>query len=86
MKKDNDPLELLTAEEIIAEFPKTARRWKWTTAKLVMLWRTGALDAVWNNSLKRHMFTRGSIIEYVKLIHKRLQSGLNDVHDDIKYL
>ena len=84
MKKQAHNSELLTAEEIIEEFKHTADRWHWTTPKLVSVWRTGGLDGEWDNTIKRHVFTRESVIEYIKFIHRRLRRSLDKLDDDLR--
>jgi len=84
MKRNANPYELLTAEEVKEEFPKTSRRYAWTTKKLVTIWRSGGIDAEWDNTIKRHVFTRFSVVEFIKHIRRRLKIELDELGEDLQ--
>ena len=83
MRRNANPYELLTSEEIIEEFSNTSRRYAWSTKKLTTVWRSGGIDAEWDNTIKRHVFTRHSIVEYIKHIRRRLQFDIDILGEDL---
>lgn len=60
--------QYLTYEEIIEEFPEAAYILKWNAHALVESSKINGLDGVWNNTLKRYVFTRGSVITYIQYV------------------
>jgi hypothetical protein len=77
MIEKSDPYELLTIEEILIEYREIARPMRWDARKLADVMRTGGLVGEWDNSIKRYVFIRWSIIAYIKHINK--------LHDAQKY-
>lgn len=82
MHRPPDPFEKLTVEEIVEEFSTQAHAWGWTTHKLVGVWMSGGLDGKWNNSIKRHVFTRVSVQMYIRHCNTILRSKIRDLPFD----
>lgn len=70
--REGNPHELLTVEDIKIEFKAAARRWHWQTDKLTAIWRTGGIVGEWDNTIKKHVFARWSIIEYINYVNRIL--------------
>ena len=60
--------EYLTYEEIIEEFPDAAHVLKWNAHALAESCKIHGLDGVWNNTLKRYVFSRGSVITFIQFV------------------
>jgi|GEM_PF-3372814 len=79
MKDEADPYELLTVEEIKEEFAHAARRWYWTEKKLAAIWRTGGISGQYDNTIKKHVYTRWSIIAYILHVNNILDQQRVDL-------
>lgn len=81
MNDNSDPMEYLTVEELKEEFPKPAKQYKWSTNRLVAVWKLGGIDGEWDNTIKRYLFRRGSIIRYLKYVDAAIIERLSRFTD-----
>ena len=66
MQKGEDPHELLTTEEILVEFKAAAKQWHWDSRVLSVICKAGTLVGRWDNSIKRYVFARWSIVRLIE--------------------
>ena len=72
MNENNDPTEYLTVEELKEEFSTSAKRYSWTSNKLVEVWKNGGIEGKWDTTNKKYIFMRGSVIKYLININERM--------------
>ena len=79
-----NPLEYLTTEEAIAEFPYPAKLYEWTTRKLRTIAEMGFIKHKYDNNIKRFVFRRGSIVKSLRYILKNGESNNDDLRNAIE--
>jgi len=84
LKKRNNPLEYLTTEEAIEEFPFPAKFYEWTTHKLKTASQLGYIEYKYDNNIKRFVFRRGSIVDSIRYILKKNGDQNNDLRDSLE--
>lgn len=75
--------EYLTFDEIKEEFPHATFILKWNAHTLVEVYKSHGLDGVWNNTLKRYVFTRGSVIHYIQYVILKNRRKLKTIESEL---